>query len=871
MQKGCIVFLIVFFCCLSISSKNFKGIVLDSDKMPIAYASVILQNDHDSIIAYAYTDNNGRFSFSLPDVSLSISVRCLGYKPFFKHYAELPNTLSIVLHDDVYELSDVTIKSNYFGVKEQGDTLLFSTQYFSTGAEQNIGDIIRKMPGMQVDATGKVKYQNMPIGVILIDGQDVLGNSSGMFINNLSADFAYEIELQKKYNDGDVANAYLQNNTLALNLKRKKEKGRWDGNIAGGYGYKNKYKTTNTLLYLNKFSLTGIITANNTGEVLLSPDDFFSNQQPLSSVLYSGGGITTTPVSDEEMSLFFIPNNEYKRVQEATNFNFTFTKNERYRGTLSAIYQHSNSEAEDKTTIRYFSNTHEHNDSLSNRSINKNHLLSLNMRNNWFVSDETTIKANTVFSYSKQDQQNSNILSQIQINNFAKTDILKLQQDFTLNQKIGEGILYTSLNVGYNNEKNANSFMYDGFKAPLSANNLWESDYVNHYTYANGVIGVNYPLYERKIYLQTEIEGQFKNTQRNTVQQDTNIQENLTNTTIAMYIGLKMNKLGVMNLSLGTNCAYDLISTNLNSIDKKPFFSFSPKITMALPFTMQRTLVLTSSLMNQPVEIEALLYNTRIKTYNYIRLPSQVKNVKYKYLLSDINYSFRNVHKRTFFSIMIFHVFMHNGAREHYFIDDFFNFYQYENGGNTHLLTTSIDLDKGIGYQPFKITFEPRYDFQAHKNKMTDKQIGEQNTEIYSSNLTIPFAFLSTYQSIPFNFEIKTTNNGMIQTLSKSSSKYVNHDHEASLKLIFRKNNFTSFIRSYWQGMFEKQHTIHLYDLDFNMAYKWRKWAFSIEGKNVLHLNGYEWFVQSVSSTQVSKTLYRKHSGYILASVKYQF
>ena len=865
-----------------------RGLVCDEKKEPVPFASVVVQNASDSIIGYAYTGNDGKFKISVPNIpNLTLSVRCLGYKIHSQSVVSVDNLLKIVLIDEVHHLPEITIRPDYFGVREKGeDTLVYSPQYFSTGAEQNIGDLLRRMPGFEVNESGTIRYQNRQVGTILVDGQDILGDNYGMFINNLSADFAYEIELQKKYDDGDVASHYLhelndfKNNQLALNLKRKNAKNRWNLNASGAYGYRNKYKTSNTFVYLNKFSLSGLIVANNTGSQMLSIEDFFRFNASISSRmdsrntinLASGQMVMLEGMSGVESALYYIPDNEYSRYQEGLHLNFTFNKPKRYRGVMTVIYQHANTKSEDQTTYNYFYDAPVPEDSIIDKTRTQTHVLSWSMRNSWFVSEATTIKANTILSYYRSDQQvNNRSLQFLQVDNNNVEQAARVQQDLVVNHRVGAGLLYLTLNLGYNHNRQKDRYNYNHSVAPLSLDSLWYEKNIEHISNAKGVLGIHYPFLNKKIQLQAELVAQNKIYWRDIEQQSNDLTEKLYRTNLSAYTGINFSRLaGLLSISLGTNSNYNYVYTNFQNIPTRSFFTHEPMANMSFYINNKTVITLRTSFSQSDKRVNELLRQSTIQAYNSIRLPSTINNTKEKQISYNFYYSYADLYKRINIYSYLRYEEEYNNARLHYYTGDSFNYYHYENGDKERVYSAHVALDKGIAYVPLKIKTKPHYDFRIYSYLVTNQHDSLYTPTIRLSNLYVPFTFLSTFQTM-FNFEIDNSNSFNVQNNSNTKMTYRTHSHDVSLKLIVKKRAFSAFVCGYWQGMFGDKNTIHLYDFDCNLTYKYRKWIFVIEGENLLHLKGYKWFEQFVSTTQIARTLYRRHSGYVVASIKYHF
>ena len=140
---------------------TIKGQVLDEKKQPVSYASVVISTDSLSKkdISYAVTDEHGQFRIgqlsAIPDKRW-IHVRSIGYLGFHKQISlrAVKSPLDITLTEDTKELEEVVVVARARDAYAKGDTIVFNSKNYTLGNERNLGDVVKKMPGMEVDRTG---------------------------------------------------------------------------------------------------------------------------------------------------------------------------------------------------------------------------------------------------------------------------------------------------------------------------------------------------------------------------------------------------------------------------------------------------------------------------------------------------------------------------------------------------------------------------------------------------------------------------------------------------------------------------------------------------------------------------------------------
>lgn len=176
----------------------------------------------------------------------------IGYESLVMKYDSSQSSCLITLHAKSQELGEVVVKGNYSGIKTRGDSIIFDVNHFKTGAEENVSDVLRRLPGMEVSETGKVKYEGKAIDKILVNGNDVMSTGSGMMLNGLPADVVSGAEILRNWNDGTLANSLRNSDQrTALNIKTS-ESLRFTSKLDAGGGILNKYQGKLTSLLIGK-------------------------------------------------------------------------------------------------------------------------------------------------------------------------------------------------------------------------------------------------------------------------------------------------------------------------------------------------------------------------------------------------------------------------------------------------------------------------------------------------------------------------------------------------------------------------------------------------------------------------------------------
>ena len=254
-------------------AQTLRGQVTDSlTREPLPGATVTLHREGEtSILDYAITDGEGRFSFKRSEVkALNISITYLGYKKKTLP-AILGKEMRIGLLPDAFALKEVTIQSGRISMRQ--DTIKYDLARFATSKDSNVKDVLKKLPGIDVDEnTGQISYQGKAISHFYVEGMDVTGGSYNQVNENLKADAVESAEVIERHQPIRSLRNKVPTDKIALNLKLKPEaraKWIWNTQAAFGYGDEALYDVRLNALQLAK-SKQGLYTykGNHSGKDL---------------------------------------------------------------------------------------------------------------------------------------------------------------------------------------------------------------------------------------------------------------------------------------------------------------------------------------------------------------------------------------------------------------------------------------------------------------------------------------------------------------------------------------------------------------------------------------------------------------------------
>ena len=279
MKKKLLIIFVLTISCFSYSQKiTLTGFVRDSLQNPLPYANVISKpKDVIKNLQFAISDNEGYYKLILTEGdSITISISYLGYKPIEYDFVALKDTKKdFTLEQSSEQLEEVVIE---MPVTVRGDTTIYKTSTFIDGSERKLKNVLKKLPGVEVDKNGGVTVQGKKVTKMLVDGKKFFGGNSKLAVENIPADAVGNVEVIDNYNEVSFLKGLSDSDEMAMNIKLKEDKKRFVfGDVEVGKGNDDFYKTSANLFYYSpKTNVNFIGNINNIGEKTFTFRDYMS-------------------------------------------------------------------------------------------------------------------------------------------------------------------------------------------------------------------------------------------------------------------------------------------------------------------------------------------------------------------------------------------------------------------------------------------------------------------------------------------------------------------------------------------------------------------------------------------------------------------
>ena len=379
-------------------------IVSNETEETLESATIYLERERDStIITYTISDRNGHFNLKgrTYEDSLNLYISYLGY---------LTKQKKINLEENTIDLSTLRLKINDNTLEEiiirsrapitiKRDTLEFNVSSFKTREGATVEDLLKELPGVEVDADGNITVNGKPVNKLLVNGKPFFGDDPTIATRNLTKEMIEKVQVMDTKTDAEAFAGEVgdqENKTINLTISEEKNKG-YFGRLSAGGGTGKRYEFAGIA---NRFDNDTRISILAGGNNINSPGFSFGEIQKM-----FGGGSTVMTSSGGAFSIdgrsFGFGSGIVKSRNAGANYADSYSKST----DISVDYFYSGADSEDEVIIerenifpdtRFFTNS---------SSINKTRsdLHSSNLKFDIKVDSTWLINIKPSFSYSEYE------------------------------------------------------------------------------------------------------------------------------------------------------------------------------------------------------------------------------------------------------------------------------------------------------------------------------------------------------------------------------------------------------------------------------------------------------------------------------------
>lgn len=320
-----ILFTYLSFSPLFAQNVELTGVIQDSLLNPLPHTNLIASPLEDAgSITFAISDELGRFKLDLVREKIyKLEITHLGFSKGIDTIIISENTTkNYILYESMESLEEVIIEQQMAVVVKE-DTITYRVEQFRTGEERKLREVLKNLPGVEVDREGNVTVNGKKVTKLMVEGKTFFTGDTKLGVNNIPADAVEEVEALDNYSEVAFLKGLSDSDQMALNIKLKEGKKKFMfGDIEAGAGIEDRYLFHPTLFYYSPKTAINIIgDINNIGEKSFTMQDYIN---------FEGGYANLMEGSNSFSNIY---NSDFARFLGQRDF--IYSRNEFGAGSLS--------------------------------------------------------------------------------------------------------------------------------------------------------------------------------------------------------------------------------------------------------------------------------------------------------------------------------------------------------------------------------------------------------------------------------------------------------------------------------------------------------------------------------------------------------
>jgi outer membrane receptor protein involved in Fe transport len=265
------------------SKVTIKGNVQDTFGVEQPFATVMLLNPKDSaLLNFTRGDDKGHFEFkNVKNTAYLLKMSFVGFIPFQQNI--MPSALDVndlgalKMKPITKELMEVVIRTAKAPLSIRGDTIEYNASSFKVPAGSTVEDLLRRLPGIEVDADGNIKAQGKDVSKLYVDGKTFFGNDPKAATKTLGAETISKVQVfNEKSEQAKLTGIDDGKKEKAMNLELKEEykKGSF-GKITAAVGTEERWAARGNYNRFNKTEQMSVLGfGNNINQTGVNWEDY---------------------------------------------------------------------------------------------------------------------------------------------------------------------------------------------------------------------------------------------------------------------------------------------------------------------------------------------------------------------------------------------------------------------------------------------------------------------------------------------------------------------------------------------------------------------------------------------------------------------
>ncbi|RXK59333.1 hypothetical protein ESA94_14440 [Lacibacter luteus] len=221
----------------SVAQVTIRGVVKSTGGEPLTnYILKIKKKNKPSLLFFDPAIADAQFQVKLQKLQQNDTLEVIIEKSSFETVVKeitltsypFETVIEVILPLKPKELKEIVIKPS---VWRRGDTTIYTVDSFKIGEERKLKDILTKLPGFSIDEEGKLKFKNKEVAKILVEGEDLFADKTGLLLESFPAHVLAEVQaVENDPKNKLLAGVSLENETI-INLKLKKQRTVFFGDV----------------------------------------------------------------------------------------------------------------------------------------------------------------------------------------------------------------------------------------------------------------------------------------------------------------------------------------------------------------------------------------------------------------------------------------------------------------------------------------------------------------------------------------------------------------------------------------------------------------------------------------------------------------
>ena len=253
---------------------NVRGTVYESSTLKgLPGASVVVNDSTGKLVAGRQTQANGQFMIpGVPVGKYTLKVSFMGFKTqqFALNLSGKGGNKKvndILLKEDATMMKETVVEGKMPEMTVVDDTVMYNAAAFSLPPGAMVEELIKKLPGIVIDESGKITHNGKQVRQILVDGKEFFGNNQQLVLKNIPAEIVDKVKAYDKQSDlARITGIDDGEEQTVLDLEIKKDRRRgWFGRVTAGYGTEERYTAhADVYRFLDKQKAGIVGNADNT-------------------------------------------------------------------------------------------------------------------------------------------------------------------------------------------------------------------------------------------------------------------------------------------------------------------------------------------------------------------------------------------------------------------------------------------------------------------------------------------------------------------------------------------------------------------------------------------------------------------------------